>query len=253
MHEERVWTDPCVAMYETAVMSGASKRACDIQEFDEYVQRREAMSKAGHACYERPVFRNQRFEAYTLKRSSEDKFVERLSSTFGPALQASPRLSAADQPRAQPRQAKKDRRHPWVAEQASQGNSALRFIDESLNVGTWRELILVYGNWGRNPNLKGSRPTPGIGFRRMLARYFRTLTLWEAYTSQVCPCCHRRGLHYERLKGEGRHITEKHHLLRCEIGCGRLWNRDSAATMNQLVKGVSLLQGCPTENGWFNE
>ena len=246
--EEREWTDPSVATYETAVLSAVSSRTCDVGEFDEYVRRQEAMSQAGRACYERPVFRNQRFEAYTLRRSSEDKFIGRLREAFSP-----PSLAASAEPPAPATRLKRDRRHAWMAEQAAQGVAALEYINESLEVNSCRELVLVYGNWGRNPNLKGTKPTPGIGLRRVLDRCFRTLTLWEAYTSQVCPCCHRWGLVYARLTGAERDSAEKHHLLRCEIGCGRLWNRDSAATMNQLVKGVSPLQGCPTENGWFDE
>ena len=251
--EQRVWTDPSVASYESAVLSGASSRAIDVDEFDDYVRRREAMHDAERACYERPVFRNQRFEAFSLRRSSEDKFVNRLVSTFCPLPSIEPPLPAAEvvSP-SPPTMKKKERPHPWMAQRASEGDPVMRQIQASLEVATSRELILIYGNWGRAPNLRGSRPTPGIAFRRFLDRAFRTLMLWEAYTSQVCPCCQRRTLAEGELEGAQRQCTGKHHLLRCTIEtCSRWWNRDAAASMNQLVKGVYLLQGGDDESGWF--
>jgi hypothetical protein len=70
-------------------------------------------------------------------------------------------------------------------------------------------LLIGWGDWGRNPNLKGSAPTPGIGLQRRAAQRFVTITIPEAYTSKTCPCCQTRTLINPKVG-----VTAKHNLLR---------------------------------------
>jgi hypothetical protein len=242
-----VLENPSVAQYEEAVLSVVSKRTCDAETFAEYVRRRDVMAAAAARCYERPVFRNQRFTALTLRQRSEMAFFDRVEATF-----AKP-APAGDDGDVRPVRSKANRVHAWMSRRAAEGDVVLQEIETSLEVTEPRQLAVLYGDWGKTPNLKGSAPTPGIGFRRRLARRFLTVTLGEAYTSQVCPCCSRRSLEVASLEGDGRSCGEKHHLLRCQIGdCSRWWNRDSAASMNQLYKGVHLLLG-GADNDWFED
>jgi hypothetical protein len=46
------------------------------------------------------------------------------------------------------------------------------------------KVIIVFGNWSRSTQMKGTHPSPGKGLRRMLDKHFRILTIWEGYTSQ---------------------------------------------------------------------
>ena len=59
---------------------------------------------------------------------------------------------------------------------------------------TRSEVVLLHGDWGRNPNLRGSAPTPGIGLRRKIHKRFQSITTPEHFTSQTCPCCRERSL-----------------------------------------------------------
>ena len=55
-------------------------------------------------------------------------------------------------------------------------------------------MVILYGDWGRRPNLKHQAPSPGIGLRRLLHGYqgksgerIITLTVRETYTSSFDP------------------------------------------------------------------
>ena len=131
--EHRLWTDPDVATYESFMLSHSSSLACEAAEFDTYVRDREAMQDAARACYERPAFRNQRFEGYVLKRSSEDKFVQRLVSTF---------CHSADPPPAAPW-----RHRSWMALRAAGGDdSVIQWLLSPEGQPKLKQLVLIYGN-----------------------------------------------------------------------------------------------------------
>ena len=114
---------------------------------------------------------------------------------------------------------------------------------------------LLYGNWGKTPNLKGSNPTPGIGLRRkiecLLSRTGKnnsSVTQHEEFTSKTCPCCRHRNLEKAELFENKTSLAEtfcneKHHLLRCtNVDCNsRWWNRDVAGSFNILYRGMGLI------------
>jgi hypothetical protein len=94
---------------------------------------------------------------------------------------------------------------------------------------TGKKIIIFWGNWGRNPNLKNQPPTPGIGLRNNVSRIYKTFTVDERYTSSICPHCDSEVLH-PKLENMD---TEKHHLLRCKNeNCSRWWQRDVMAVAN---------------------
>jgi hypothetical protein len=64
-------------------------------------------------------------------------------------------------------------------------------VDNSM--GLKNKIVVGWGNWGRSPNLKGSAPTHGIGFRRRAQKRFQTVTVDEHFTSHDCPCCEHLG------------------------------------------------------------
>jgi hypothetical protein len=53
---------------------------------------------------------------------------------------------------------------------------------------------ILYGDWGRSPNLRHQPPSPGIGLRRSLCSHFKVFLVHEAYTSSICPRCHSPNL-----------------------------------------------------------
>ena len=103
-----------------------------------------------------------------------------------------------------------------------------------------RQVVILYGDWGRHPNLKNQAPTPGIGLRRLIHATpgITTVTVNEAYTSSFCPKC----------DGEVENGRGKHGVLRCcgLAGCGTWWSRDVLGAKNILRKGMHLLrEGIP--------
>ena len=105
------------------------------------------------------------------------------------------------------------------------------------------QLVIGWGNWGKNPNaLKGCAPTPGIGIRRRFEGFFKTETIDEHNTSQICPCCQDKSLKAMDFVREAVKI-HKHHLLRCtnEPCHSRWWNRNVAGAFNILNRTLNLV------------
>ena len=104
-----------------------------------------------------------------------------------------------------------------------------------------RVAAILYGDWGRSPNLKHQPPSPGVGLRRSLCSHFKVLLVHEAYTSSVCPCCQSHNLTKPRRDGSG---ADVHHLLKCpNHRCSRRWwNRDVLGSLNILKCGEHALR-----------
>ena len=103
------------------------------------------------------------------------------------------------------------------------------------------KIAIGWGDWGLNPNLNHSAPTPGIGLRRRDAKHFwLTFTVPERNTSKTCPCCRTVGLMNPKV---GKQSIEKHHLLRCpnEACQCRWWDRNIAGYFNILYRAYENL------------
>lgn len=107
------------------------------------------------------------------------------------------------------------------------------------------QVVILYGDWGRRPNLKHQAPSPGIGLRRALHGYegrksglrITTITVREMFTSSYDPdtgnpVSEARGVHAllreDEIPGQPR---------------GIYWNRDVLGALNILRKGCHLLRG----------
>jgi hypothetical protein len=158
------------------------------------------------------------------------------------------------------RQAKKKRRD-WMIEKM---DGDLKLIYENASKHGKRIILeLLNGNWGRNTNLRGSAPTPGIGMRRKVHKRFNTITTPEQFTSKTCICCHQRTLANPRITRPAKFIgpkskkstlkkprknkfqnfvSAKHHLLRCtNVSCCRWFHRDDAGSFNILHIGLDAI------------
>ena len=128
-----------------------------------------------------------------------------------------------------------------------------KFIDRILKAFKWSEdvrLAMLYGNWGRNPNLKHSPPTPGISLRRRVDKIIPSYTTPENYTSSVCFDCGHLGLSewckpISDANGEET-SRDVHQLLRCQNACcSRWWSRDVLGALNIGKQGLHCIQhGC---------
>jgi len=121
----------------------------------------------------------------------------------------------------------------------------IQSIKTFYNIPDDQEFLIFYGNWGKNPNLKNNSPTPGIGFRRKVERYYRTITTPEDHTSKTCPHCKERSLKNYEFEDRPQECNKRHHLLRCtNENCKRWWNRDVAGSLNILERGLHALLHC---------
>lgn len=194
--------------FETKVMSETSKKSCYYDTFLKYCRARASKEAELRVVYGHPVFRQFKFLGYCQTKSSEDRFAHKVQATFSKS--------------SEPLKSKKTFK--------SLDPEMLKNAKKVTN-----ELVIGWGNWGKNPNaLKGSAPTPGIGIRRRFERFFQTRTVCEHMTSQTCPCCKES----RTLKKYGIGGKERHHLLRCtnEKCESRWWNRNVAGSLNILYR-----------------
>ena len=108
-----------------------------------------------------------------------------------------------------------------------------------------KEIVIFWGNWGRNPNLKNQPPSPGIGLRRKVERYYKTYTVDERGTSSRCNECLstvsnelvRNVRREDKLTGEMINMSEHvHHVLRCQNENCRIWWDRDVLGMNNIKK-----------------
>lgn len=128
-----------------------------------------------------------------------------------------------------------DRFDAWVGRRASEDQLASR-IKNTFG----EEATILYGDWGRSPNIRHQPPSPGIGLRRRLCSNFKVYLVHEAYTSSVCPTCDN-GVTKPRTDAEGKEV---HHLLKCvsqTCSCP-WWNRDVLGALNILKTGKHALR-----------
>ena len=167
--------------------ASSSSKSCVQATYEHYLLTRAVVSTELTTFFRRPLFREQRYDAYVGRRASVDRFASRIKTAFGA-------------------------------------------------VGA-----ILYGDWGRSPNLRHQPPSPGVGLRRSLCSHFKVYLVHEAYTSSVCPRCHSHDLTKPRSDGGGAAV---HHLLKCSndrCSC-RWWNRDVLGALNILECGEHALR-----------
>ena len=63
-------------------------------------------------------------------------------------------------------------------------------------------LIIGYGNWSRDTQMKNFMPTMGKGFRKLIHRKYDTITVNECMTSKNCCDCMSTLENYKDTKGK---------------------------------------------------
>jgi hypothetical protein len=210
-----------VETYESTILSMHSKKSCVVKTFAEHLRTRRAYEPVAWALYSHPMFRQHKFLVYTKTESCVRNFVNRLKREF---------LRPSDT-EVKPR---------WMNEHPQRRDVSQVFQ----NQGPRQELVILYGDWGASTNILGTPPSMGIGLRRMIHRYIRTITTPEINTSKTCPRCGEKTLKYADIcppRPRNEHVvTQKHHLLRCEH-CQAWWNRDKSAANRILARGLEAL------------
>jgi hypothetical protein len=219
---------PCagssVSAYESEVLSQASHKSCVPATFRRHLQLRFPYEGGAWKVYSRPLFRQSKFLVYCAKKSVVQKFINRIKSTFSKPVKTS--------------------RHEWMKHST---RPEVDDIKRNARLAT-SKLVIMYGDWGRNPNLRNSAPTPGIGLRRLIHKHIPTTTTDERGSSQTCPCC----MSYKQLinpivpvqhKNGDYRFKEKHSLRLCTkegCMCSR-WNRNVSAAYVILERALKTL------------
>jgi hypothetical protein len=124
-------------------------------------------------------------------------------------------------------------------------SSEAKFV-QRLRAAFGADAIMLYGDWGRAPNLSHQAPTIGVGLTRVVAHAFpSTFLVAERLTSSICPCCEVGGLTKPRTRHQSTISKPIHHLLRCqnEHSCpSGWWNRDVLGALNILKKARHALE-----------
>jgi hypothetical protein len=105
--------------------------------------------------------------------------------------------------------------------------------------------VLLYGNWGRSDQMRGSGSTMGIGLKKALAQSFELYEIDECGTSKHCSYCDKE-LKYEKSNGK----DKLYRVLKC-FGCKshkgqvniRYIHRDINGALNILKLGLLDIQG----------
>ena len=142
----------------------------------------------------------------------------------------------------------------WIYQRKSE-DKFLNRIEETY--GNKEDLLLCYGNWSNNKQMKYIMPTKGVGLRRVIQKKFSVVLVDEFRTSKLCSHCNCELEHYNNL----------HRVLVCR-GCKSsgsesknttFMNRDMNACMNMLHISKSWIQSkirpkqfCRTSNPDFS-
>ncbi|MFN9114757.1 MAG: hypothetical protein ACK5XN_32240 [Bacteroidota bacterium] len=274
--------NPTLSEYEEQVLSLYNSKSCNFEEFAKWCKAKLKDEALFKKIYQTPMFRNDRFSKYVLTKKSEDLMIHRLQCFIESRAtqededytkkakqktnqKSNRKTKIKNKKNKDKRKQKKVKKYRWNKKRKNVNNkkaepvkirveSQMRdsedVIDQIIKTNTtkkeYSEVILLYGNWGKSPNLPNSAPTPGIGLRRKIHTRLRTYTINEQYTSKTCPCCKEVSLEKAILRqGENSKVPKKHHLLRCENGmcCSRWWNRNVAGSYNILYNGIKKLRG----------
>jgi hypothetical protein len=142
----------------------------------------------------------------------------------------------------------------WIYQRKSE-DKFLNRIEETY--GNKEDLLLCYGNWSNNKQMKYIMPTKGVGLRRVIQKKFSVVLVDEFRTSKLCSHCNCELEHYNNL----------HRVLVCrnckssgsESKNTTFMNRDMNACMNMLHISKSWIQSkmrpekfCRTSNPDFS-
>ena len=94
------------------------------------------------------------------------------------------------------------------------------------------DILIAYGDWSVNDQMKGFKSTPGIGLKRKIFKRFDCIETNESYTSCRCHNCGRIAKRFMKRKVNDNNILVTG-LLRCTNDkCGNYWDRDVNGSLN---------------------
>ena len=145
------------------------------------------------------------------------------------------------------------KRDVWRKMKFRQYSYGKKSIDTFLNKikETFGENVLIgYGNWSRNTQMKHIMPTMNKGLRKLIHKKYDTITINEYYTSQKCCECYTDLKHCKDKKGK--EIYRLFHCSNCVSSKNknivfRTRDKNSAISIMKLTKEWIETQTRPSE------
>ena len=131
------------------------------------------------------------------------------------------------------------KRDVWRKMKFRQYSYGKKSIDTFLNKikETFGDNVLIgYGNWSRNTQMKHIMPTMNKGLRKLIHKKYDTLTINEYYTSQKCCECYNNLKHCKDKKGK-----EIYRLFHCS-NCVSSKNKNTVFRTRDKNSAISIMK-----------
>jgi hypothetical protein len=116
-----------------------------------------------------------------------------------------------------------------------------------------KKIVLGYGNWSRDTQMKGCAPSLGSGLKKKLGKHFEICMVGEYNTSKICNRCGKANFKKMKVPHKDLGMRELHRVLICkecvsrkDSNCtlkNRFVNRDRNAARNILEVFKAALEG----------
>ena len=94
-----------------------------------------------------------------------------------------------------------------------------RFLNKiGKTFGKTKPVLIAYGDWSRQTQMKHFMPTVGVGLRKVIAKRFQTVSINEFRTSKLCCRCSKELSHLKVKQGGNQLKTKVYRCLVCK-GC----------------------------------
>ncbi len=175
-----------------SILSNYTCKTVNYLQFKEYIKIKTQINDLTRDFYENIKFRKQNWRTWIYQRKSEDQFIQRIEEVFCNKIR--------------PKQnTRKERKR-----------CKLEMMESNKEILNKSDLLICYGNWSNNKQMKYLMPTKGVGLRRLISKHYQVLLVDEFKSSKLCNTCHNE-LSNHTIKKEGYDKSiKKHRLLVCK-------------------------------------
>jgi hypothetical protein len=175
-----------------SILSDSTCKTVNYLKFKEYIKIKTQINDLTRDFYENIKFRKQNWRTWIYQQKSEDQFIQRIEEVFCNKIR----------PKQNTRRERK--------------KCKLEMIESNKEVLNKSDLLICYGNWSNNKQMKYLMPTKGVGLRRLISKHYQVLLVDEFKSSKLCNTCHNE-LSNHTIKKEGNDKSiKKHRLLVCK-------------------------------------
>lgn len=178
-----------------SILSDSTCKTVNYVKFKEYIKLKTQINDLTHDFYENKKFRKQNWRTWIYQRKSEDQFIQRIEEVFCNKIRPT-------------QNTRKERKR-----------CKIEMMESNKEILNKSDLLICYGNWSNNKQMKYLMPTKGVGLRRLISKHYQVLLLDEFKSSKLCNTCHNE-LSNHTIKKEGFHgmdkSIKKHRLLVCK-------------------------------------